>query len=275
MRSQLGRRETLSCDCVSARGIVGVRSTRDDAPFTCSASCCGLDVLGLNLPLVIAVFALPRFHLYLWGALGLGSAAAVVIGIIRNQPTRRSAWVFVALGVTTFALGDISYDVLTKFMHERNPFPSIADVFYLATYLLLSTGLILMVRSRRRRDGDSGAVLDALIFTSGFGALSWIYLIQPYVDADMGILSKLTSVAYPIGDILLLCVLVRLVFGGGTRNSALRLLAVGAIGVFAADCVYGWIQLHGSWRVGGPTDSVGCSSTSAGESRRCIPRCAS
>ncbi len=112
-------------------------------------------------------------------------------------------------------------------MHERNPFPSIADVFYLATYLLLSTGLILMVRSRRRRDGDSGAVLDALIFTSGFGALSWIYLIQPYVDADMGMLSKLTSIAYPIGDILMLCVLVRLVFGGGTRNTAVRLLVIG------------------------------------------------
>ena len=210
--------------------------------------------LGINLPLVVAVFSFPQYHVYLWGTLGLGAAAAVIVGIIRNQPTRRAAWVFVALGVTTFAMGDISYDVLTEFMHEQNPFPSIADVFYLATYLLLSTGLILMVRSRRRRDGDSGAALDALIFTSGLGALSWIYLIQPYVHANMGLLSKLTSMAYPLGDILMLCVLVRLVFGGGTRNTALRLLVTGAIGVFAADCIYGWIQLHGSWRVGGPTD---------------------
>jgi diguanylate cyclase (GGDEF)-like protein/PAS domain S-box-containing protein len=210
--------------------------------------------VGINLPLVAAIFSFPRYHVYLWGLLGLGAAAAVTVGIIRNQPTRRAAWVFVALGVTTFAMGDISYDVLTEFMHERNPFPSIADVFYLATYLLLSTGLILMVRSRRRRDGDSGAALDALIFTSGLGALSWIYLIQPYVHANMGLLSKLTSIAYPLGDILMLCVLVRLVFGGGTRNTALRLLVTGAIGVFAADCIYGWIQLHGSWRVGGPTD---------------------
>jgi diguanylate cyclase (GGDEF)-like protein/PAS domain S-box-containing protein len=210
--------------------------------------------LVVNLPLVVAVFWLPRYHVYLWGALGLGSAAAVVVGIIRNQPTRRSAWVFVALGVAAFAMGDISYDVLTEFLHERNPFPSIADVFYLATYLLLSTGLILMVRSRRRRDGDSGAALDALIFTSGLGALSWIYLIQPYVHANMGLLAKMTSMAYPLGDILMLCVLVRLVFGGGTRNTSVRLLVTGAIGVFAADCIYGWIQLHGSWKVGGPTD---------------------
>ena len=211
--------------------------------------------LGINVPLIVAIFCLPQYHVYLWGLLGLGSAAAIVIGIARNKPTHRSAWVVVALGVTTFAFGDISYDVLTKYLHELNPFPSIADVFYLATYLLLAAGLLLMVRSRRRRDGDASALLDALIVTSGLVALSWIYLIQPYVHAtDMTIFSKVTSVAYPLGDILLLCVLVRLVFGGGTRGMSVRLLVLGAVGVLGADCIYGWIQLHGSWRVGGPTD---------------------
>jgi diguanylate cyclase (GGDEF)-like protein/PAS domain S-box-containing protein len=211
--------------------------------------------LGINVPLVIAIFCLPQYHVYLWGLLGLGSAAAVVVGIVRNQPTHRSAWVVFALGVTTFAFGDITYDVLTEFLHEVNPFPSIADLFYLATYLLLAAGLLLMVRSRRRRESDAGALLDALIITCGLGALSWIYLIQPYIHAaDMTIFARITSVAYPLGDILLLCVLVRLVFGGGTRGTSVRLLAFGAVGVLGADCVYGWIQLHGSWRVGGPTD---------------------
>jgi diguanylate cyclase (GGDEF)-like protein/PAS domain S-box-containing protein len=211
--------------------------------------------VGLNVPLVAAIYCFPHVHVYLWGALGLGSAIAILSGILRHRPTGRSAWVVIALGVTTFALGDISYDVLTEFMHQRNPFPSIADVFYLLTYLFLASGLILMVRSRRRRDGDSGAALDALIITLSLAALSWIYLIQPYVYAPhMGMLSKLTSIAYPLGDILMLCVLMRLVFGGGTRNSSVRLLVLGAVGVLGADCVYGWIQLHGSWRVGGPTD---------------------
>ena len=85
--------------------------------------------------------------------------------------------------------------------------------------------------------------------------MSWIYLIQPYVRAaDMTLLAKLTSIAYPLGDIVILCVLVRLVFGGGTRNMSVRLLTAGALGLLVADCVYGWIQLHGSWKVGGPTD---------------------
>jgi diguanylate cyclase (GGDEF)-like protein/PAS domain S-box-containing protein len=211
--------------------------------------------VALNVPLVVAVFCLPRYHVYLWGLLGLGSAAAIVVGIVRNQPAHRSAWVVIAMGVTTFAFGDITYDVLTEFLHQVNPFPSVADVFYLATYLGLATGLVLMIRARRMREGEGGAALDALIVTSGLGALSWIYLIQPYVHAsDMTFFAKVTSIAYPLGDILLLCVLVRLVFGAGTRGTSVRLLMLGAVGVLGADCVYGWIQLHGSWKVGGPTD---------------------
>ena len=93
----------------------------------------------------------------------MGSALAMVVGIIRNQPAHRSAWVIVALGVAAFAFGDITYDVLTEFLHQVNPYPSIADVFYLATYPCLAGGLILMVRSRRLRDGEGGAGLDALI----------------------------------------------------------------------------------------------------------------
>jgi hypothetical protein len=204
----------------------------------------------------------------------LGAAAAIVVGIARNRPQHRSAWVVIALGVTTFALGDITYDVLTKFLHEVDPFPSVADAFYLATYLFLAAGLILMVRARRLRDGEGGAALDALIVTAGLGALSWIYLIQPYVhDADMTWFVKVTSIAYPLGDILLLCVLVRLVFGGGTRGTSVRLLGLGALGVLGADSVYGWIQLHGVWRWVGPPTWAGCSFTSAGVRPRCTRRC--
>jgi diguanylate cyclase (GGDEF)-like protein/PAS domain S-box-containing protein len=211
--------------------------------------------LGLNAPLIAIIFLLPNYHVYLWGLLGLGSAAAMVVGVVDNRPAHRIAWLLLILGVSTFASGDVTYDVLTKFLHEQNPFPSLADVFYLATYFLLASGLTTMVRTRRRRDGESGALLDALIITSGLGVLSWIYLIQPYVHAtDMTLLAKLTSVAYPLGDILLLCVLARLVFGGGTSNASVRLLTIGALGVLVADSSYGWIQLHGLWKVGGPTD---------------------
>lgn len=117
--------------------------------------------LGVNVPLVTAVFLLPGYHVYLWGLLGMGSAAAIVIGLVRNRPSHPVAWVCIALAVTTFATGDITYDVLTDFLHQSNPFPSLADVFYIATVPLLVAGLIAMVRTRRGRDRDTGAMLHA------------------------------------------------------------------------------------------------------------------
>ena len=186
--------------------------------------------------------------------MGLGATAAVLVGTVRNRPRHKLPWILLAMALGTFISGDITYDVLTIYLHANNPFPSLADVFYLATYPLFGAGLLCLVRAAPRR-ARCGALLDALIVVLGAALLSWIYLIQPYVHShDMSFFVKAVSIAYPVGDLLTLCLLVRLLAGGGGRNAALRLLSLGAVGVLAADCAYGWIQLHGNWKVGGPTD---------------------
>jgi len=70
---------------------------------------------------VVVIYLLPHYHVYLWGLLGVGSAAAVVTGIVRNRPAHPIAWLCVALALTTFASGDITYHVETEFFHQVNP----------------------------------------------------------------------------------------------------------------------------------------------------------
>jgi diguanylate cyclase (GGDEF)-like protein/PAS domain S-box-containing protein len=173
---------------------------------------------------------------------------------LMNRSPRRLPWLLVAAGLATFVTGDMAYDVLTGMLHQNNPFPSVADAFYLVTYPLLTVGLFGMVRARRQGQ-DLGALLDAMIVTAGCALLSWIYLIQPYVRADgMTLFQKVITIAYPLGDIAFLSVLVRLILTGAVRNRSLGLLTLGGVGVLAADVAYGAIQLHGTWKVGGPTD---------------------
>jgi diguanylate cyclase (GGDEF)-like protein/PAS domain S-box-containing protein len=210
--------------------------------------------LAANVPLVALIFLFLQYHTFLWGSMGLGAMAAVVIGIINNRPRNKLPWILIAMALGTFISGDIIYDVLTIYLHESNPFPSLADVFYLATYPLLGAGLLCLVRARSE-ERDMGSLLDASIVALGAALLSWIYLIQPYVHShDMSFFVKAVSISYPLGDLLILCILVRLLVGGGGRNPSLLLLSFGAVGLLTADCVYGWIQLHGNWKVGGPTD---------------------
>jgi diguanylate cyclase (GGDEF)-like protein/PAS domain S-box-containing protein len=210
-----------------------------------------------NVPLVIAIFALPRYHTYLWGSMGICSTVAILVGALKNRPARRAPWILVAMAQFAFISGGITYDVLTKFLHESNPFPSIANAFYLTTYPLLAIGLFLLVRTQSR-ERNIGALLDSLIVTVGLALLSWIYLIEPYVRApQLTFLTKAVSMAYPLGDIVILYMLARLLLGGQRRNTSVMLLSAGGIGFLTADSIYRWSQLHGNWSVGGPT-ALGC-----------------
>jgi diguanylate cyclase (GGDEF)-like protein/PAS domain S-box-containing protein len=206
-----------------------------------------------NIPLVVAIFADPRYHTYLWGSLGLGSTVAIVVGVSKNRPARRAPWVLVAIAQLAFISGGITYDVLTKFPHENTRFPSFADAVHLTTYPLLAIGLFLLVRAQSR-ERNVGALLDSLIVTVGLALLSWIYLIEPYVRApQLTFLTKAVSMAYPLGDILILYVIARLLLGGRRRNDSVMLLSAGGIGFLVSDSIYRWSHLHGNLSVGGPT----------------------
>lgn len=205
-------------------------------------------------PLVAAVFVLPRYHLVLWGLLGWCASAAVVVGVVKNRPDRRLPWLLVAGALAVFVTGDIVYDVLTDVLGYQRPFPSVADGLYLMMYPLLGCGLLGLMRARSR-ERNLGLLLDALIITA-LCAPPWLLLIEPYVrGGDMTLLERVVSISYPLGDIAVVCVLARLVLSRGLVNWSVRLLTIGALGLLVSDLLYGNIQLHAQWRVGGPTDA--------------------
>ena len=94
-------------------------------------------------------------------------------------------------GTTTSSIGE-------------EPFPSLADVLYLAGYPFIALGLFLLIR-RRLGDGDRGGLLDAAILTTAAAILSWTFLMQPQVaGTELDVLSLSISLAYPITDLLLI-----------------------------------------------------------------------
>ena len=71
---------------------------------------------------------------------------------------------------------------------------------------------------RRRSPGrDRASLIDSLIIAIGVGTLSWVFLLAPYAhDQSLTLVQKLTAMAYPIMDLLLFGVAVRLAVGRGT-----------------------------------------------------------
>jgi diguanylate cyclase (GGDEF)-like protein/PAS domain S-box-containing protein len=208
----------------------------------------------LTALLAVLYFLLPGWHVPLWGALGLSAVAAIAVGARRHHPARPLAWYLLAAGVLSFITGDLIYKVSNEILHIEPPFPSVADLFYLAMYPFLAAGLLQLVRARTP-GRDRPSLIDALLLTTALGLLSWVFLMGPYVhEANLSLVERLVSIAYPLGDVLLLAMLARLWSGGGLGTCAARLLGAGAIALLVADTLYGLIQLHGTWSDGGPVD---------------------
>jgi diguanylate cyclase (GGDEF)-like protein len=189
----------------------------------------------------------------LYDAIGLSSVAALLVGGRRNRPPRPLIWSLLALGQLLFVLGDVFYNVLLYGFH-REPFPSPADGLYLLAYPVLAIGMTVLIRGRRA-GRDRAGFLDAAILATGVGALGWTFLVSPTVtDSSITLTGRLISAGYPVGDLLLLAVLLRLITLPGATTVAFRLLVFGAVALLGADAAYLILSLHGSYTEGGPVD---------------------
>jgi PAS domain S-box-containing protein len=99
------------------------------------------------------------------------------------------------------------------------------------------------------------SLIDALIVATVAGMLSWTFLMAPYAnDADLSLLERLVSIAYPLGDVLLATVLVRLLFVPGKRLPAYELLSISVALLMLTDTAYAALALAGSYETGSAVD---------------------
>ncbi|WP_158845028.1 putative bifunctional diguanylate cyclase/phosphodiesterase [Streptomyces sp. NRRL WC-3742] len=196
----------------------------------------------------------PAQRIIWWTGIGLGGVAAIVVGVRLNRPAHARHWYLLALANLSFTAGEVVQAVQLDILHRPNPFPSAADALYLGEYVLYAAGLLGFLRWRTARQ-DRAGLLDALIPTIGLALLAWIYLILPYArNPDLSWLQKAVSIAYPLGDVVVLALILRLLTPHGGKSRSLHLLVLGSVGLLVSDVLYGLIQLHGTWRIGTPVE---------------------
>jgi signal transduction histidine kinase len=160
-----------------------------------------------------------------YGVIGAAAVAAVAIGTLRNVPAEdRPAWWLFAGGLLGQVLGDTISGVYEVALGKEPPVPSVADAFYLGGYVLLIAGVLLILR---RRGGGIVRVagLDALVVFLALALAQWVFLISPYTHDDtLGAGERLTYMAYPAMDVLLLVALAQLIAVRGARSRAYGLV---------------------------------------------------
>lgn len=151
---------------------------------------------------------LPRDSLYV--AFGLASVVAIEAGVRINRPTRTRPWRLIGLGTLLWSSGD-ALGAWWAAARSDTTSPTPADPVYLLGYGAIAAGLVLLIRDRGVRK-DRAAFLDSTIVTVALGLLGWVLLARPTLDgyADAP-LAATVAATYPLVDILLVGLLVRLV----------------------------------------------------------------
>jgi diguanylate cyclase (GGDEF)-like protein/PAS domain S-box-containing protein len=167
--------------------------------------------------------------------IGWAVVALVVAATRRWNPPRRLPWHCLTAGAALFLLGGLVRFVHADMAGVEDPFPSPADVLFIAGYLTIIAGAILLVRFRTV-EAERDHLVDAAIVAVGVGVLVWAALMAPYVrDGAIPSFERGLVVGYSCLTLIVLTVTARLAAGPGTRNPSYYFLAGSVSLVFVSD----------------------------------------
>ena len=186
---------------------------------------------------------------------GFSAVVTIVVGVRMHHPTRPLYWYVFALGLLLLVFGDTIWTYYENVLLIETPFPSIADLSYLAAMPCLAIGLVLMFR-RRMPGREWAELIEALIIATVAGILSWIFLVLPLAqDQTQPLLNRLILVAYPLTDLVLLIAVLRLLLMSAKRLPAHYLLSTSFVLLLIADTAYAATLLTDSYGTGHPLDA--------------------
>jgi two-component system cell cycle response regulator len=216
--------------------------------------------------------------------LGAGVACLVRASMFGRE---HKAWLLIGAAILCWGAAEVYWTAFIE-GNPNAPYPSPADVGYLVFYPLAYAGLALLVRSRAH-EINWRLWMDGVIAALGTAALGTAFIFDFVAGKTEGTpLQVATTLAYPLGDIVMVAMVVGIVALTGWRpGRTWTLLLVGLTALVVADIAF-TLQLTeealpgGSWvepvyliaavclgaSVWQPAEAAEISSPAGGERRR-------
>jgi len=182
------------------------------------------------------------------GSIALATVFLFYLSILYKPSTSvGKVWLLLALGALGWTIGESTFSYYELFT-DIEPFPSIADFFYLIAYIPLSMALILqmvhMDITLAKKEKIVIAIVYALICVFVIVTVIVIPIQQASPIPQSEVFAYFVGALYPILDlILILCVFV--VFAKirhGKVNTAWILLLIGILITTIADIIFNWVE---------------------------------
>jgi hypothetical protein len=195
--------------------------------------------------LAIAAFGLVPvegwLHVAWQVAVGWAAALSVLVGVRRFRPATAVAWYALAAGVFLNASGLLAERIGEHFFHAMES-PNLGDVFFLGIFPCFVVGLGTLVWRRSAGENLPSVLLHTLLsalVASALSLVAWEFIVwQTHTDPTLRLAKRLILTAYPLGDLVLLALMLRLLLAGSARNIAFVLVVLSMCFFLGADI--GW-----------------------------------
>jgi PAS domain S-box-containing protein len=185
-----------------------------------------------------------------------GSAALVAVlaalscgwAVQRSKGRRRQAWALLGASAFIWGVGAAITAVYDLVLGAPPPVPSIADFAYVAAYPLAVAAVMSVptaptsTSTRGRAFIDAGIIASALVFMALAVGLGPVYR-----NSVSSTLTDLITLARPLGDVIVLTVLIPAVLRGtARRRGRLVLLLAGFASIAFSDAAYAVLTASGT-----------------------------
>ena len=196
-------------------------------------------------------FALPTGTVQQLGynVIGLASVGGILLGIRLNRPADKATWLLFATG-SLFSIAADGVITVSTILHHELPWPSVADIFYLAAYPFYFAAVLRLGRRANGR-GLRERQADAAIICLGALALLWQLVMGAYAhDDSLTTLAKLTLLSYPIMDIGVLFIVMSALLFGGARDRVDKFIALAMALMLVGDLAYDLLVQYSTYHDG-------------------------
>jgi two-component system, cell cycle sensor histidine kinase and response regulator CckA len=158
--------------------------------------------------------------------------AAVAYGLRAYRPRRPRAWRTLAAALAFWCMAAATLAVAAATSTAIGAL--FGELIYVPGLLAMTLTTVELIR---RMGPLRVAGLEAAIGVLALGSFFWIFVLQPNVEQSGGI-GRVASIVYPLCDLTLLMLLLRVVFSPLLGLRAVRLLASASLLVVASDALY-------------------------------------
>jgi len=170
----------------------------------------------------------------------------------------RQGWLLMGGSCLAWGLGMVVWSSYESLGGRDVPFPSLADVGYLATVPLAVAALLIFPTAPQRRAAQIRTVVDGLVIGASLLIVSWILALGPVVHGGAGALADVIAIAYPLGDVIMativLFAMARSHLGSPLGRLTLLLLCGGLLAAAVSDSGFSYLALQETYNSGSRID---------------------